>query len=60
MRNIIILDIPFAAEEVVNALSKMKKKKVAGPDGLMADLEHLQEAGIVLAVQIWLRNVLNC
>ena len=38
-----ILDVPFTAEEVEHAISRLKKGKVAGPEGLMA--EHLQEAG---------------
>ena len=50
-----ILDVPFTAEEVERALSRLKRRKAAGPEGLMA--EHLQEAGG--EVQVWLRNVLN-
>ena len=50
-----ILDVPFTAEEVERALSRLKRGKAAGPEGLMA--EHLQEAGS--EVQVWLRNVLN-
>lgn len=44
--------MPFTAGE---ALARLKRKKAAGLDGLVA--EHLQEAGC--AIQIWLRNVLN-
>ena len=50
-----ILDVPFTAEEVERALSRLKRRKAAGPEGLMA--EHLQEAGG--EVQVWLGNVLN-
>ena len=49
------LDVAFTAEEVEHALSSLKRRKVAGPEGLMA--EHLQEAGG--EVQIWMRNALN-
>ena len=49
------MDIPFTAEEVEHALSRLKRRKAAGPEGLMA--EHLQEAGS--EVQVWLRIVLN-
>ena len=49
------MDIPFTTEEVEHALSRLKRRKAAGPEGLMA--EHLQEAGS--EVQVWLRNVLN-
>ena len=49
------MDVPFTAEEVEHAISRLKKREVAGPEGLMA--EHLQEAGG--EVQVWLRNVLN-
>ena len=37
-----ILDVPFTAEEVEQAVLTLKKKKAAGPDGLTA--KHLQEA----------------
>ena len=50
-----VLDVLFTAEEVEHALSRLKRRKVAGREGLMA--EHLQEARS--EVQVWLRNVLN-
>ena len=50
-----ILDVLFTAEKVEHALSRLKRRKAAGREGLMA--EHLQEAGS--EVQVWLRNVLN-
>ena len=50
-----ILDVLFTAEEVEHALSRLKRRKAAGQEGLMA--EQLQEAGS--EVQVWLRNVLN-
>ncbi len=50
-----ILDASFTAVEVEHALSSLKRKTAADPEGLMA--EHLQEAGC--EVQVWLRNVLN-
>ena len=50
-----LLDVPFSAEEVSAAVSKLKCGKAAGPDGLMA--EHLKARGEM--VVIWLLNVLN-
>ena len=47
-----LLDVPFSAEEMSAAVSKLK---AAGPDGLMA--EHFKAGGEV--VVIWLLNVLN-
>ena len=47
-----LLDVPFSAEEVSAAVSKLK---ATGPDGLMA--EHFKAGGEV--VVIWLLNVLN-
>ena len=41
--------------EVSRAVSKLKKKKAPGPDGLLA--EHLKARG--KAVVIWLMNILN-
>ena len=41
--------------EVSRAVSKLKKKKAPGPDGLLA--EHLKARGE--AVVIWLMNILN-
>ena len=38
-----LLDLPFTAEEVSRALSKLKKKKAPGPDDLLA--EHLKAGG---------------
>ena len=38
-----LLDVPFSAEEVAAAVSKLKCRKAAGPDGLMA--EHLKAGG---------------
>ena len=49
------LDVEFTDEEIQLALSKLKKRKAAGPDGLMA--EHLQEAGWI--IRVWLRQVLQ-
>ena len=49
-----LLDVPFTAEEVSRAVSKLKKK-APGPDGLLA--EHLKAGGE--GVVIWLRNILN-
>ena len=45
----------FTAEEVEIALSRLKRRKAAGQERLMA--EHLQEARS--EVQVWLKNVLN-
>ena len=39
----VLLDVPFSAEEVSAAVSKLKCGKAAGPDGLMA--EHLKAGG---------------
>ena len=50
-----LLDVPFTTEEVSRAVSKLKKKKAPGPDGLLA--EHLRAGGE--AVVIWLMNILN-
>ena len=50
-----LLDVPFTADEVSRAVSKLKKKKASGPDGLLA--EHLKAGGE--AVVIWLMNILN-
>ena len=50
-----LLDVPFSAEEVSAAVSKLQCGKAAGPDGLMA--EHLKAGGEM--VVIWLLNVLN-
>ena len=50
-----LLDVPFTAEEVSRAVSKLKKKKAPGPDSLLA--EHLKAGGE--AVVIWLMNILN-
>ena len=41
--------------EVSRAVSKLKKKKAPGPDGLLA--KHLKAGGE--AVVIWLMNILN-
>ena len=49
-----LLDVPFTAEEVSTAVSKLKKK-APGPDGLLA--EHIKAGGE--AVVIWLMNILN-
>lgn len=46
------MDVLFTAVEVEHVLSQLKRK-VAGPEGLMA--EQLQEAGGDM--QVWLRNV---
>ena len=50
-----LLDTPFSAEEVSVAIAKLKSRKAAGPDELMA--EHLK-AGRE-SVVIWLMNILN-
>ena len=50
-----LLDVLFSAEEVSAAVAKLKNRKAAGPDGLMA--EHLKEGGE--SVVIWLMNILN-
>ena len=39
-QNEMLLDTPFSAEEVSVAIAKLKSRKAAGPDGLMA--EHLK------------------
>ena len=49
------LDIAFTAEDVTKAVTRLKLKKAAGPDGLMA--EHLRNGGDTLV--IWLMNILN-
>ena len=51
----ILLGVPFSADEVSAVVSKLKRGKAAGPDGLMN--EHLKAGGE--AVVIWLLNVLN-
>ena len=53
----LLLDVPFTAEKVANAVRRLKKRKVPGlePDDLLA--EHLKAGG--KAVIIWLRNILN-
>jgi len=48
-------DIAFTAEEITKAVSSLKLRKAAGPDGLMA--EHLSIGGDTLV--IWLMNILN-
>ena len=50
-----LLDVLFSAEEVSAAVAKLKNRKAARPDGLMA--EHLKEGGE--SVVIWLMNILN-
>ena len=35
-----LLDVPFSAEEVSEALGRLKNRKTAGPDGLV-DAEHI-------------------
>ena len=50
-----LLDVPFAAEEVSGAVTRLKGRKAPGPDGLMA--EHLKSGGEV--VVIWLMRILN-
>ena len=49
------LDVPFSAEEVSAAVSKLQCGKAVGPDRLMA--EHLKAGGEM--VVILLMNVLN-
>ena len=50
-----LLDVPFTAEEVSRAVSRLKGKKAPGPDGVMA--EHLKFGGEVFV--IWLMRILN-
>ena len=50
-----LLDIPFSLEEVKGAITKLKRKKAAGPDGVVA--EHLIAGGD--AVSLWLKGILN-
>ena len=50
-----MLDIPFSVEEVKRVVGKLKKKKVAGPESILA--EHLIAGGD--AVDLWLNEVLN-
>ena len=50
-----ILDVPFALEEVVNAVMKLKLRKSGGPDGIIA--EHLRWGGETL--HLWLLRMLN-
>ena len=50
-----MLDVPFTDEEVSRAVSKLKKKKAPGPDGL---LKEQLRAGVE-AVVIWPMNILN-
>ena len=50
-----LLDVPFTAEEVSGAVSRLKGKKAPGPDGVMA--EHLKFGGEVFV--IWLMRILN-
>ena len=47
-----LLDAPFSGEEVTNAVSRLKVRKAAHPDGLVA--EHLKAGG--KSMVIWLRN----
>ena len=47
--------VPFSAEEVSAAVAKLKNRKAAEPDWLMA--EHLKEGGE--SVVIWVMNILN-
>ena len=50
-----LLDIPFSVEEVKRVVGKLKKRKAAGPDSILA--EHLIAGGD--AVDLWLNEVLN-
>ena len=50
-----LLDIPVCAEEVADAVKKLKAGKAPGSDGLLA--EHLKWGGDSLLV--WLQSVLN-
>ena len=38
-----ILDVPFTAEEVTRAIARLKSRKAAGPNGFMA--EHWKAGG---------------
>ena len=49
-----LLDVPFTVEEVAVAVCRLKSRKAAGPDGLMA--EHLKFAGE--STIIWLTNII--
>ena len=51
-----ILDVLFPAVEVEHALSRLKKRKAAGPEGLMA--EHLH--GVGSEVLVWLKKCVEC
>ena len=51
----ILLDTPFCAEEVADAVKMLKAGKAPGPDGLLA--EHLKWGGD--SVLVWLQGVLN-
>ena len=51
----LILDVPFEIEEVESAVRHLKRRKSAGPDGLVA--EHLQGGGRMLVK--WLTRLLN-
>ena len=48
------MDVPFTADEVNNAVRRLKKRKPPGP-GLL--VEHLKAGGEALI--IWRRNILN-
>ena len=50
-----MLDIPFSVEEVKRVVGKLKKRKAAGPESILA--EHLIAGGD--AVDLWLNEVLN-
>ncbi len=50
-----ILDVPFTKAEVFNVVKKLKGRKAAGPDGVLA--EHLKERGHM--VIRWLTRVLR-
>ena len=51
----VFLDVAFDAEEIDNAVTKLKIKKSAGPDNLTA--EHLKYGGV--SVIVWLTEILN-
>ena len=43
------------SEEIAGAIKRLKSRKAAGPDGIVA--EHLKEGGETVA--IWIRGVMN-
>ena len=50
-----LLDTPFSVEEMKGAVAELKRRKAAGPDGVVA--EHLIAGGD--AMVLWLKGILN-